>query len=320
MKKKTSLSRVLFNALRIVVPLALIGYLLSRVDWAAAWPYLQQMDWWCLPVSAGLFTLSQVVIAVRWHFLLRFQKLEIPFARLLGLVFVGAFASNFLPTTIGGDVVKMAGAAQGEKKRGVIVASVAADRLYNLAGMVLLLPLALTLEGLTLPGLGRGGLLPVLGLAGWMGWPKLRERLVRTWREVRKWFVSPACVLPALALSWLSIGLAFASFWVIALGVGIHVSYWQASGIAELSYFVALIPIAINGLGILEGSVTYLLVLQGASLEQAVAAALLSRLVTMSVSLLGGVRLFFGWRDLLNLAGQRKAENHSQNDPPLAVK
>ena len=204
--------------------------------------------------------------------------------------------TQVLPTTIGGDVIKMAGAAQGRNKRGVIVASVMADRFFNLTGMTLMLPLALTLHGISLLSSTQKTMLPILGLTGW---PALRERLIRIWRQVRTWFTSPACILSALALSWLSVGLSFGSFWVITLGLGIPVSYWQAAASSLLTYFLALIPVAINGLGIQEGSLTYLLGLQGASLEQATAAAFLIRLITMIVSLAGGLRLLWGWQDLL---------------------
>lgn len=301
MTAQKSFRSTLWAAVRIIVPLSLIGWLATRIDWAATWPLMKRIPIWMLGVSTLLYIVSQVMIAVRWHFLLRFQKVEIPFSRLLGLVFVGIFVSNFLPTTVGGDVVKMAGAAQGQEKRSIIVASVAADRLYNLASMALLLPLVLTLPGIRLPGLKQGDLFPVVGLAVWSGWPQLRKHIARTWQEVRKWFLSPACILPALTLSWLSIGLAFASFWVIARQMGISVSYWQASVAALLAYFAALIPLAINGLGIQESSLTALLMLQGASLEQAAAAAFIIRVVTLAVSLLGGVRLFSGWQNLLKL-------------------
>jgi uncharacterized membrane protein YbhN (UPF0104 family) len=301
MAEKKSFRQVAWIAVRIIVPLGLIGYLLFRVDWRTIWPLLKQIPWWSVVISALLFILSQAVIAVRWHFLLRFQGSSLSFSHVLGLVFVGAFASNFLPTTIGGDVIKMAGAARGQKKRGVVVASVVADRLYNLAGMGFLLPLTFTLNGISLLGMGRYNSFFAVTLIGQSAWVKLRERIMHTWRDVRTWFLSPACILSALALSWLSIGLAFASFWVIALGLGISISYWQAAAASLLAYFVALIPLAINGLGIQEGSLTMLLVLQGASLEQATAAAFIIRLVTMGVSLLGGVRLLLGWQDLLRV-------------------
>jgi hypothetical protein len=49
----------------------------------------------------------------------------------------------------------------------------------------------------------------------------------------------------------------------------------------------------------MEGSRTYLQTLMGALPEKATAAVFLIRLVTMAVSLVGGVRLLWGWRELL---------------------
>lgn len=282
--------------LRWLVPLGLIAFLLWQADWQEIWPLLAGVSWTSLLASALAFLLAQWIIAVRWQFLLRAQEIRIPLTRLAWLVLVGAFASNFLPTTVGGDLVKMAALAQGQPKRAVAVASVVADRLFNLAAMFLWLPFAVTLRGadpLLETGAASTSALMRMPFVGKI-WPRLR----RVFEAGRAWFTSPRMVIVALSLSWLSIGASFVSFWIVTLAVGIPISFWQASAVAALSYFAALLPISINGWGLLEGSVTLLLVTQGASYEQGVAAAALIRLVTMAVSLLGGARLI-GWRGLL---------------------
>jgi uncharacterized membrane protein YbhN (UPF0104 family) len=299
MASRKSPRQLLWTIVRIVVPIGLISWLLARMDWKTVWPLLRHMPGWTLAVSAVLFALSEAVTAFRWYYLLRFQGMKVSFPRLVGLVFVGIFASNFLPTTIGGDVVKIAGIVQGPEKRALAATSVLADRLYNLLGMALLLPLALLVRGIPQVHSTQGMLFPIIAVAGLPAWSKLRIRIVQTWKDVRRWFTSPGCVLTALALSWLSIAMAFGAFWVITIGMDIRISYWQASAISLITYFIALIPISINGFGIQEGSRTYLLTLMGALPVQATAAAFLIRLVTMGVSLLGGVRLLWGWRDLL---------------------
>jgi uncharacterized membrane protein YbhN (UPF0104 family) len=105
--------------------------------------------------------------------------------------------------------------------------------------------------------------------------------------------------------------MSFVSFWMVTLALGISVSFWQASAIAALTYFAALLPISVNGLGLQEGSLTVLLMSQGAAYEGAVAAALLIRLVTMAVSLLGGARLMWGWRGLLAEAASQSGQIES---------
>jgi uncharacterized membrane protein YbhN (UPF0104 family) len=312
MKHKKTRLQILWSAIRILVPIGLMGWIVTRVDWDKIWPLLDRIPVWMLVTSMVLFLLSQAVIALRWHFLLSFQGVRIPFLYLLGLVFMGAFASNFLPTTIGGDMVRALVAMKGQEKRTVAAASVIADRLYNLLGMTLLVPLILTLKGISWPALGKNTLLTASFAVSGSKWTKLQEKLQGIWQETRGWFTSPACILPALAFSWLSIGLAFGSFWTITVGLDIPISYWQASASALLAYFAALVPLAINGLGIQEGSLTVLLVLQGASLEQAAAAAILIRLVTMGSSLLGGIRLLLDGQHLFEQSRLGTASNGNQ--------
>jgi uncharacterized membrane protein YbhN (UPF0104 family) len=285
--------------LRWLVPLGLIGFLLTQVNWDEILPLLARVSWMSLLASALFFLLSQFIIAVRWQYLLRVQEIRIPLTRLTWLVLVGAFASNFLPTTVGGDLVKMAAVAQGQPKRAIAVASVAADRLFNLAAMFFWLPSALTL-GAWNPLLETGAA-STSALTRMPFVEKTWSRVKRVFEAGRVWFTSPRTMILALALSWLSIGASFVSFWIVTLALGITVSFWQAAGVAVISYFAALLPISVNGLGLLEGSVTALLVAQGAAFEQGVAAAVLIRFVTLAVSLLGGARLL-SQRELLDAA------------------
>jgi len=306
--------RVGWGVLRWLVPLGLIGGLLSRLDWMAIAPLLDQVHREYLMLSVLAFLLSQGMIAVRWWYLLRVQDISFGLGRLIWLVLIGAFASNFLPTIIGGDVIKMAVAAYGQPRRAVIVASVIADRLFNLFSMVFWLPCAATLSNLFSLFFGTG-LMASAAPSGGSVWRAWRTGIDLAVRAGRAWFTSPKIVLTAVALSWLSIGLSFFSFWMVTEALDLPLSFWQASGIAVLAYFAALVPISINGLGLLEGSLTVLLTAQGASWEQGAIAALLMRLVIVTVSLLGGVRLL-GWRDLFQQARRFQEERLAESNLP----
>ena len=307
-QNKKQIWKSLFNILRIIVPAILIGWIISTVDWDILIPLVRKIPWWMLLASAVVFSLSQIVIAIRWYYLLHFINATAPFFHLLDFVFIGSFASNFLPTTIGGDAVKIVGITREHPQRAVAAASVIADRLFNLAGMLLLFPLVFALPSVQIPFILKSHPLTVAGFSGLNLWEKNKERVRQTWIQVRRWFTSFQCVFTSLALSWLSIFLAFASFWIVTYAVGIRISFLRASAIGQLSYFVALFPLSINGLGLLESSETYLLTLQGATREQAVAAAFLIRLVTMFVSLFGGVRLMRVGRDILSKSKQKSTD------------
>ena len=296
----------LLKLLRWLVPLGLIAWLLSQLDWDEIAPLLQQAAWTQLLTAALAYLLAQIVIAVRWQYLLRVQGIRLPFIRLAWLVLVGAFVSNFLPTTVGGDLVKMAAVANGQPRRAVAAASVLADRLFNMAGMVFWLPLSFALR-VENPFFETGAAsMSALTRAPFLN--GIWSRAQRLFEAGRAWFTSPKVVAVSLLLSWLSIGMSFVSFWIVTRALGISISFWQASAIAALTYFAALLPISVNGLGLQEGSLTVLLISQGAVYEGALAAALLIRLVTMAVSLLGGARLMWGWRGLLAEAASQSRQ------------
>lgn len=229
---------------------------------------------------------------------------------------ISIFVSNFLPTTIGGDVVKMVGVArEREKDKGLAAASVVADRLYNLAGMAVLLPVALLTIGSQLSIFQTSSSWLSISSVGIMHWVnKILSKVKSIWASAKDWFTSPICIFYSLVLSIISVGFNFAAFWLILDALGININYWQAMSVSILSYFVALIPVAINGLGVQEGSITYLLVQLGSSTDQAVAAAFLIRLVTMAVSMLGGLWLIVGGKGLLTLAHKTEEEKYIQKE------
>ncbi len=71
------------------------------------------------------------------------QIAKISFRQSLRITFAGLFASNFLPTTIGGDVVRLAGAIQYELDAATSTASLVVDRLVGMAGMAMMVPFSL---------------------------------------------------------------------------------------------------------------------------------------------------------------------------------
>jgi len=56
-------------------------------------------------LAFSLYLAGQAANALRWWILLRSQKVTISYLQALQLIFAGAFASNFLPSTIGGDAL-----------------------------------------------------------------------------------------------------------------------------------------------------------------------------------------------------------------------
>lgn len=239
-------------------------------------------------VSVGYFlaavvalTISRVFAATRWHILLKSADVEIPFLRSVMLTFTGNFSSNFLPTTIGGDVVRLAGAMQLGYDRAVCVASLVADRLIGLAGMSIALPL---------------GLVPVFsmghGVTQSVAFSTLIQKGVdfakRTFESFSIWLKKPLALSGSMLATFGNMIFIYLSVYLLLLGIDHHVSYWLVAGLYTLTYFVTLVPISINGLGVQELSMTFLLAqLGGLSSSESATVALLTRAMFIITSMPG---------------------------------
>ena len=84
----------------------------------------------------------------------------------------------------------------------------------------------------------------------------------------------------------------FGSFYILVKSLGFDVSYWLLAGIWSLAYFVTLIPISINGYGVQELSLTFLLShLAGLGTAPSLTVAVLIRFVFICTSLPGAIFL-----------------------------
>lgn len=230
--------------------------------------------------------LSRVFVIARWHVLLRSGGVNIPFRRTAELTLMGLFASNFLPTTIGGDVVRLTGVMQMGFDRAICLASIAADRLIGMAGMFFAVPLGLAP---TLESLGQAA---SHSFALMLSLQRPIHFVRRTLRTFSTWFRQPKALVTSLLCTWGNMLFIFGAIYLLVEGLGNHVSFWLIAGLYSLSYFVTLIPISINGYGVQELSLTYLFLhVAGLSAAASLSLAVLVRLIFLFASLPGAVFL-----------------------------
>jgi glycosyltransferase 2 family protein len=211
---------------------------------------------------------------------------KITFADSTALTFTGLFANNFLPTTIWGDVVRLAGAMQLGYDRAVCLASLAADRLVGALGGLFTLPL---------------GLIPALHILGHGAsqsfifstlFSQVTDFIKRTIQTFSIWLKHPLALLAALGCTWGHMLCNFLMLYVLIEGLGGHVGFWLIAGLWSLAYFVTLIPISINGLGVQELSQTFLFsAVAGLSTPVSLTIAVLFRAFYVIASLIGAFYL-----------------------------
>lgn len=102
------------------------------------------------------------------------------------------------------------------------------------------------------------------------------------------WIKHPKSLFVSLLMSWLHMLLLFGTLWILLRAMGEPASFWLIAGMWSLTYFVTLLPISINGLGVQELSMTFLFTqIGGISEPTALTLAFLIRILQMFASLPG---------------------------------
>ena len=302
-----------------LLSLALLAYLVWLQGWDEFAQALRRLPLWIVAAALGMAFISRFAITLRWYALLRSAGVKMPFGQALRLVFMGLFASNFLPSTVGGDLVRLAGAVYLRVDAGVSAASLLVDRLVGMAGMITMAPIGFYIvltnpvtptEGFNVPVwlLAAGFLSPDLFRRAWNWGLMFIKKLLRS---AAYWLQHPASLIPPLLATLLHMLMTFLMIKILLAGMGETLSFWSIAGLWSLSYFISLAPISVNGLGLQEVSITYLYSqFGGVSMNAALALAVLQRLLFLVCSLPG---VFF----LPDILRPLPVMNQPETDQPL---
>jgi uncharacterized membrane protein YbhN (UPF0104 family) len=269
------------RALGSLLALTLLVVLVEEEGDGELFSALRRVSVWYFWLGLASLFVSRLFAVTRWHILLRSAGVDVSFLRSMMLTFTGNFSSNFLPTTIGGDVARLAGAMQLGYDRAICLASLVADRLIGMAGMALALPL---------------GLIPVFSSAGGGSYSlalsglfqKSADFARRTLASFSIWLKKPTALIGSLFVTLGNQAFIYLAIYLLLLGINRHIPYWLVAGLYTLTYFVTLVPISINGLGVQELSLAFLLAsFGGLSPSESATISLLTRLLFIIASLPG---------------------------------
>ena len=129
--------------LRILIGLTLtalaVGYILLKIDVHQTWDVLTSADPWWFALSVAIMIGTALPMALRWQWLLAAQRIVDRFWWLTRAYFVSYTAGQILPTSIGGDAVRIFETAKRHPGRsGDLTAIVLIERGLGGAATVLL--------------------------------------------------------------------------------------------------------------------------------------------------------------------------------------
>ena len=299
-------------SLRVAAFVLLSAALVFAVNPGHAFEHMMRADPTALAVALAVSCLGVVVSGMKWRGLLRARRIEMPLVETVRLYWIGMFFSNFLPTSVGGDAVRLSLA----RHRGSVHELAASILVERLTGLAMLL--GVLAAGLAVHATFAGSfavpdsvwvlvLITAVGIVLALLLPRPMRRLTarvrrrlpsrlgpatimaeRVLHALRAYGANPRALLSAVGMSlpfYITIVLSHAA---CLAAVGAHVTPLQLLVVAPLVSLVSVIPIVPNGAGLTEGAFVLLYAGVGVPPDVALAAALLRRLVDLVNSAIGG--------------------------------
>jgi glycosyltransferase 2 family protein len=312
------MSRRLRVALTLVVSGLCTAYLVWKIDLAQTVDVLADANagWFLLAIA--LMTVTLWPMAWRWQWLLRARGVEDRLGWLTRAYFVSYAAGQILPTSVGGDAVRIFETAKRHPSHGgTAAASVLLERALGgaatlaLAAVGFLLAVGeydvgayLWIEGVFVVGTIVAGVLvfsrrvrPLLARFRPLLAAVRLDRIAREVYSALHAYRRHAGLLVAVFALTLAIqAVRVLAIWASGKAVGIDLSPRPYYVMGPLLFLVMLVPFTINGLAVRESFFVSFLGNLGVGADEAFAAGFLFFLVTIAMSLPGGVIL--AWEGL----------------------
>ena len=287
-----------------------IAYLVWKIELGTTLDVLGETELGWFVLSAAIMVLTVPVLAARWGWLLRAQEIEEQLPWLTRAYFVAYTAGQLLPTSLGGDAVRIVETARRHAGRtAVATGTVVLERGLGGAATVLLGALGFLLS------VGRYDVSAYLWLEGIFVFgtlvlaflffarsarPLLRRaqpflerlRLVGLlrpfYKSIHHYRGRPRLLLAVLAVTLVVQAVRILAIWAAAEAVGIELDVRVYYVMGPLLFLVMLVPFTLNGLAVREAFFVSFLGSLGVGADAAFAAGFLFFLVTLLMALPGG--------------------------------
>jgi uncharacterized protein (TIRG00374 family) len=335
-RRRPRLSRRARLAIQILVSGGLLAFLLWQIDLGATLDLLRSSHWGYVALAFVIFLSTTWLMAWRWQVLLAAKGIHEPLGWLTRLYFVGYAAGQVLPTSMGGDAVRIVEHARRRpEEKADVAGAVLLERVIGATGTLLLVAVGLAVAAGRYDNLGllvwieAAGVVCV-GILGVLLFSTrtrriLEERIFPLGRRVRLdrplervhyalhgYRDHRGVLVAALVLTLVTQAARLASIWLCGEAVGVDVSPVVYVILGPLLFLVMLVPFTINGLGVREAFFVAFLGRFGVEADAAFATGFLFYAITIATSLPGAVLvLWSGGRG----AAERPASGAPAREP-----
>ncbi len=285
--------------IKLAITGLLLFFILQQVNPQQTWHQIASINPLILLGALLLQICSNTVAAGRWFLIMRKINFTQPFSFFLKSYFKGAFFNQGLPTSIGGDGLRILDCARTGPTEDAFF-GVFIDRIIGLAGLLLLNIAALTGNRTILPhritillfcilllmlaaiiGLYFLRKLPFLARLRYLGY---LTRLSDRYYQVYSTFSSAGI---QLFLSVLTHLLAMTAFYLLGRGMGLAYPLSIYLVLVPPVVLLTILPVSLAGWGIREGALVGFFLLIGADKAKVISFSLLYGLTALVASLPG---------------------------------
>jgi uncharacterized protein (TIRG00374 family) len=310
-------------AVKVGLSVAMIALVLGVADVEAVWVHMTRIEISTVCMAVGLCFAQILLAGARWTIIgVGTGDFVAPWVALRA-TFAAMFCNQLLPTSIGGDVVRVGlltgqGLTIGRAARTVVL-----DRTAGLLSLLTLMGVTGFVLSDQLPEswpVELIRLLPVIAVGLVLVGLFVGDRIVEALetREMLPWFAqlfrdSSALLrqgvrtVVILALSYAIHAASAASIWILARDSGVAIGYAQVLGFLPIVILMLMLPISIAGWGVREGTVVTLFALLGIGSAPAAAVSILWGACIALAALVAGV---------IWAVSRPKGERLPSGDPP----
>ncbi|MFC1698942.1 YbhN family protein [Candidatus Omnitrophota bacterium] len=271
--------------LRMFFSLFLLALLLwlGRKNFATIGQLLSTINIFKFALAVAVLLAGMMFMAMRLKIILSVQEVNFKIKELFSLTLIGYFFSNFMPTSVGGDLIKGYYISKRAKTKSAAYASIFIDRLIGmsslaliaafalivsrkqvghglifwavglLCGLCLLFALLLSNRGLTKKAFGMLGLLRLLQAL------KLDQGLRRVYGYVNIYVGHKKKLLRAFVLSAIAQFVSFTSVYLLSVSLATEMPFIKIILFMPLIAVLCMLPITMNGLGLREWGFVFFL-------------------------------------------------------------
>lgn len=291
----------------MIVTITLCTFIIWKGDWSRIWYTLQNSNLFLIIIVFVCMVFCVTISTFKWKVLLSIHKNHFSFLVLHKYYFTSVFFNNFLPTNIGGDAYRIYKTLQNSHFRAGALIAVFMERITGIWALVILGSIGyivICLQGIA------SNLLPWVVLAFLVitmitsiacvivlsrVMPKLLTNIRILWKLKRcmehlgDYRYEPVKTLQVVLISFFFHVFTLAWMIVLIWALGADISIFKLVIAVMISNFVALLPVSINGIGVMDGAFVYVIGKYGLEYEHALMFMLFNRALVVPISLIGGI-------------------------------